>query len=508
MERSRVRAPRMATFRTSAGSGAAGEPDAQDSPAGVEPLLAALLDVLPALALRRSGPARVEPVAGACLELTGWEPSDFASGAVDFAARIHADERARVARVLEEARDASGSYRVEYRFETRSGGLRRLRECGLCAPDGTCSALALDVTRERTLEAQLFESQKHEAAGRLADGVAHDFNNLLTAILGYSDLLADSLPEGGTQRAQARQVVHAAQRAAELSRRLLLFTRRPLSPAQPFDLAELVRSLDPLLRRLLGEDIELVTASSTDTGPVEGDPGRIEQALAQLAVRARLRMPGGGRLALETREVARASGAWVQITVTDSGPGTAAGAHELQEGPGLASCRALVEQAGGKLGLERTQAGGTAVTLSLPRSVAPRPSERIRRPAPAPVGGSETVLLVEDDPLVSRIAAESLAHLGYEVLAARSGVEALELLERRGAPVQLLVTDVVLPHMSGGEVARRVLARSPATRVLFVSGWGERSGDRPGAASFLAKPFTAAELGAAVRAALDGSSTS
>lgn len=459
--------------------------------------------MLPAIALRREGPQHAVPVGGACLALTGWDLPDYASGSVDFASRIHPQDRTRVASALENER-----YSVEYRIESRDGTLRTLRESGVHESHGIVHALALDVSRERALESQLFETRKLEAAGRLAEGVAHDFNNLLTAMLGYSELLAEALPAGGVQRAQAQQVVHAAQRAAELTRRLLLFTRRTPAEPWPFDLSDLLFTIDPLLRRLLGEDAELVTLPGPDPGLIEADPGQIEQVLVHLAVRARLAMPKGGTLSLETRAaLTTGKEACVQLLVSDTGAAQPTGVRDSLASPGLATCRALVEHAGGSLTIASSPEGGTMVTLEFPRSTASRHSARLRSPAVQVAGGSETILLVEGEPLVRRMAGECLAQLGYEVLSARSGVEALELLASRTKPVHLVVTDVVLPQMSGGEVARRVREASPTTRVLYVSGYGERSlpaPESPDAASFLAKPFTAASLAAAVRAALGG----
>ncbi|HVS19692.1 MAG TPA: ATP-binding protein, partial [Planctomycetota bacterium] len=345
-----------------------GEPRFEVTPDGsqLERASASLAGCLPGIALRRNGPQRADPLGGACAQLTGWELAEFASGAVDYAARVHVDDRIRMARVFEEARASGEVYRVDYRFEARDGTLRWLRETGRCEAredDGdACHAFAFDVSRERALEAQLVQSQKLEAAGRLAGGVAHDFNNLLTAILGYSDLLVSALAEGSPQRAHAQKVLHAAQRAADLTRRLLLFTRRTTGEPRPFDLSDLLFTVDPLLRRLLGEDVELVTLPGRDLGLVEADPGQLEQVLVHLAVNARQAMPAGGKLTLETRELRDPDGGavWEQLTVTDTGVGMdAATRARLFEpffttrsegaGLGLASARTIIEAARGRI---------------------------------------------------------------------------------------------------------------------------------------------------------------
>ena len=277
-------------------------------------------------------------------------------------------------------------------------------------------------------------------------------------------------------------------------------------------------TLDPLLRRLLGEDVELVTLPGRDLALVEADPGQLEQVLVHLAANARKAMPAGGKLTLETREARDAEGTpWVQLVVGDTGLGMDAATrarlfepffstHDEGAGLGLATARAIVEQARGHIQVESALGRGTTVTVALPPSASQRPSARLRDESGSIGGGSETILLVEDEPLVRRVARDALARMGYEVLEARSGVEALEVLARRDGPVHLLLTDAVLPQMSGREVARRVLALRPDTRVLYVSGYaspGTTPSGATGETSFLAKPFTPSGLAAAVRGALD-----
>ena len=484
-----------------------------------------LLDIQPGLLLRRESAGIAEPLEGACMELTGWRTTEFQEGAARFADLILPEDRERLESALMAARTEQALYRVDYRIRDRGGNTRWLREVGRSSMRTDRPAellgIAVEVTREHELQQQLLQAQKMEAVGRLAGGVAHDFNNLLTAILGYSDMLASSLDEGSQERSQAQQVVHAAQRAADLTRKLLAFARRQIVDPRPLDLSDLVLTTDPLLRRVLGEDVELVTLPGHDLGQVIADAGQLEQVLVNLAINARQAMPEGGKLTLETREEpATAAGPrWVVLSVRDTGVGMDSSTRERLFEPffttrsegtglGLATCRTIVEQAGGQIAVESAPGRGTSVTVRLPRSEAERPSTRLRVKPAEVGGGSECVLIVEDEPLVRQVAADALLALGYEVLSARSGIEALELLAERGErELDLLVTDLILPQMSGHEVARRVLARSPATRVLYISGHASATPPEGGPsrmdASFLAKPFTPRGLAAAVRAALD-----
>lgn len=472
-------------------------------------------------------------VSAGCEELTGWSPSDFTEQRIDLGRLIVEEDRERAWDQVRAALAGRRTFLVEYRIRTRDGEQRWVREKGWGVFDEAGNVLRIEgflceCTREKRLEEQLLHAQKMEAVGLLAGGVAHDFNNLLTAVLGYGDMLASGLPRGSSEGRYARQVMHAAKRAADLTRRLLSFARKQEAHARVFDVNAQLLALDPLLRRLIGQDLEFVILAGEDVGPVEADPGQLEQVLVNLVVNARQAMPAGGKLTVATERVELARppvshagsggpGSWVSISVTDSGVGLRP--EELERlfepyyttkpdgtGLGLSTCRTIVEGAGGCIEVDSSPGEGASFRLFLPRARPPGASSPDRERPPMR-GGTEHVLLVDDDPLVRGVTETTLLDLGYTVLSARSAVEALELFEARPAGVHLLLSDVVMPLMSGRELARRLRARNPALPVVFISGYldGSRGELEHGEAAtrFLAKPFLRADLAACVRAALD-----
>jgi PAS domain S-box-containing protein len=391
-------------------------------------------------------------------------------------------------------------------------------------------AVLRDTTKEVALEAQFRQAQKMEAVGRLAGGVAHDFNNLLTAILGYSQILLGELAREAPMRAELEQIFDAGRRAAALTKQLLAFSRKQVLEPRVLDLNALVRDMDSMLRRLIGEDVELVIDLAPALAAVRADPGQTEQVVMNLAVNARDAMPRGGRLTIATANAAldeaRAAelgarpGAWVTLAVLDTGSGMDAETrrHLFEPffttkapgkgtGLGLSTVYGIVEQSGGRIAVESEPGRGSAFTIFLPAAEgAPAPAE----PRPAPpctARGTETILVVEDEDAVRELARRTLAAAGYAVLAARHGPEAIVACERHEGPIHLLLTDVVMPHMSGGELAERLAALRPHMKVLFMSGYSEsgsftrRMLERPG--GFLGKPFTAEALAARVREVLD-----
>ena len=397
--------------------------------------------------------------------------------------------------------------------------------------------LAHDVTAQRHLEEQLRQSQKMEAVGQLAGGIAHDFNNLLTAILGSTQLLLHNMPPSDPRREDAEEIKLAGLRAAELTRQLLAFSRRQVLAPKVLDLNAVVANMDRMLRRLLGEDIELVTSLDPTAGAVNADPGQLEQVLLNLAVNARDAMPppAGGRLSIETarftlpeehveRRHRLPPGDYACLAVGDTGVGMdeATQAHLFEPffttkevgkgtGLGLATVYGIVKQSGGYIWVYSEPGHGTTVKVYLPRvpgvAEAPAPS-----PAPAPRevrGGHETVLLVEDAAPVRALARRSLEAHGYRVLDASDGPGALELSARHGAPIDLLVTDVVMPGMSGRELAERLAPVRPGMKVLYTSGYTDdamvRQGVLNAGVAFLQKPFVPDSLARKVREVLDGS---
>jgi signal transduction histidine kinase/ActR/RegA family two-component response regulator len=407
-----------------------------------------------------------------------------------------------------------------------------LRAAPVRARDGSISGammFAADVTERRRLEEQFRQAQKMEAVGRLAGGVAHDFNNLLTVILGSAKDLARRSGGDPEARELAEEVLEAGQRAAALTRQLLAFSRQQALRPREIDVNEIVRGLERMLRRLIGADIEIVTRLEEGLGSVVADPGQIEQVLMNLVVNARDAMPKGGRLVLSTREVENAPegdaaravpGPHVLLAVSDTGHGMAPEvlAHVFEPffttkergkgtGLGLATVFGIVKQSGGSITVSSKPGVGTTFEVYLPRVGETRESPARERAEAQRSRGKENVLLVEDDGPVRAFMRRSLEAAGYRVLEAKVPEEALELARAPELPVDMLLTDVIMPLMTGPDLAVEILSLRPALRVLFVSGYTEdaglRSGTLPPGQAFLQKPFTGDELARAVRAALE-----
>jgi signal transduction histidine kinase/CheY-like chemotaxis protein len=386
-----------------------------------------------------------------------------------------------------------------------------------------------DITERKRLEEQLRQSQKMEAIGQLAGGVAHDFNNLLTAINGYADILVAGMAPDDQRRADVEEIRKAGDRAAALTRQLLTFSRRQVRQPLVIDLNDVVAGIAPMLRRLVGEQIELRAPQGLDLGRVRADPSQIEQVLLNLVVNARDAMPAGGTLTIETANVelddeyARTHalvvpGPHVLLAVSDTGTGMDAATMEhLFEpffttkpagegtGLGLATVYGIVTGSGGHVVAYSEPGQGSAFKVYLP-SVAATVESRAEAAAAPAAGGAETILVVEDEDAVRSYVERVLGRLGYTVLAARSGVEALALVADDAGPIDLLVTDVMLPGINGRETSERLTARHPSLRTLFISGYTEDSivhrGELDQGVAFLGKPFTPDALGHAVREVL------
>ncbi|MHB8763204.1 MAG: ATP-binding protein, partial [Deferrisomatales bacterium] len=394
-------------------------------------------------------------------------------------------------------------------------------------------AVKRDLTRQLALERQLQQAQKMEVLGRLAGGVAHDFNNLLTIILGQAELAQTEAPDRPALAERLRAVSQAGERAVDLTRQLLTFSREQPAEARVVSLNEVVADTRKMLGRLLGERVEVVTALAPDLGPVRADPGHLSQVVLNLAVNARDAMAGGGTLTLATADVelgpAEAAalgpsarpGPYAVLAVSDTGCGmdeetrsrifepfftTKAPGHGT--GLGLATVWGLVERAGGVVGVESEPGRGATFRVWLPRAaVAPAPAPRPAR-SPGLPRGTETVLVAEDDAAVRGLTRHLLERLGYRVLEAPDGDAALALSRAHGEPIQLLLTDVMMPRRTGPEVARVLSAERPGLKVLYASGYAEgalaaRGEVAPGLA-FLHKPYSREALARAVRQALDG----
>lgn len=389
-----------------------------------------------------------------------------------------------------------------------------------------------DVTEHNRLQAQLFQSQKMETVGKLAGGVAHEFNSILTAIIGQGELLLGDLPPGSSLAGNASEITKAAGRAASLTRQLLAYGRKQLLLPEVLDLNEVVEGMAPVLRHLLGKSVDLRVLPTAGLHFVKADAGQLEQVVINLAVNARDVMPGGGKLTLETANVSFDEesalsypelkvGDYVMLAITDSGPGMRAEIRDRVfepffttrgvsqgSGLGLSTCLGIVKQSGGHISVYSEVGRGTTFKIYLPR-VEPRAKGTTPRRQPLDLpGGTETILLVEDDPAMRVMAGSLLKRLGYTVLAAAGGEEALELHRREGAGrVDLLFTDVVMPGMSGQELSERVLALCPGTKILFTSAYTENAILHQAVlnkdAALLQKPFMPAALARKLREVLD-----
>jgi PAS domain S-box-containing protein len=390
-------------------------------------------------------------------------------------------------------------------------------------------SLANDITERRKLEEQFRQSQKMEAIGKLAGGVAHDFNNLLTIILGYCDMLQDSLRAEDPLAELVGEIRHAGMRAADMTRQLLAFSRKQVLVPAVLNLNKLLADMEKMLSRLIGEDVDLAVRPAAQLWPIRVDPGQMEQIIMNLIVNARDAMPQGGRLTIETASVeldehytrtrpdAR-PGAYVLLAISDTGCGMDRATlarifepffstkGEMGTGLGLATVYGIVKQSGGHIAVYSEPGCGSTFKVYLPRDAESMQAEPSAPPAEHQ-GGTETVLLVEDEDGVRSLARHTLLRQGYHVLEARHGGEALLLCERHPDPIHLLATDVVMPQMSGRELAERLLPLRPEMQVLYMSGYMDDAIVRHGLINagvpFLQKPYTPAALAAKVREVLD-----
>jgi PAS domain S-box-containing protein len=388
-----------------------------------------------------------------------------------------------------------------------------------------------DVTEQRRLQSQLVQSQKMEAVGRLAGGIAHDFNNLLTVITTSCDLLLEDLAASDPKREDVDQVRKAADGAAALTRQLLAFSRQQVLTPQIVNLGDVVYGIEKMLRRVIGEDIDLVTVLGSDAGAVKADVGQLEQVLMNLAVNARDAMPTGGKLTIETANVehdpdyAREQEAapvsrFVMLAVSDTGTGMDEATKarifepffttkELGKGTGLglATVYGIVKQSGGFIWVYSEPGLGTTFKIYLPQVDAVAEASAAKTASDASRQGTETVLLVEDAAAVRAVIHEALVRQGYTVLDAPSGAEALEIAASHSGPIHLLLTDVVMPGLSGRQLSDQLALLRPDTRVLYTSGYTDdavvRHGVLESGIAYLQKPFTVDGLARKVREVLD-----
>jgi PAS domain S-box-containing protein len=388
-------------------------------------------------------------------------------------------------------------------------------------------AFISDISVRKDLEEQLRNAQKMEAVGRLAGGVAHDFNNMLTVIAGYNRMILDELSTIDPLRGYAEEVHKAAERATALTNQLLAFSHRQIMQSRVVNLNTVIAQTENMLRRLIGEDVELVMRLAADSGNIRTDPHHIEQAIVNLAVNARDAMPHGGRITIETSNtrideayakthMGVQPGEFVMIALSDTGHGMdSATRQKIFEpffttkprgkgtGLGLATVYGMVKQSGGDIWVYSEPGQGTTFKLYFPRSNEPVSPLAVEEPARVLPDTAETLLLVEDEAQVRELEVTMLRQLGYHVLAAANGEEALEASRTFSGEISLLVTDVVMPNMSGRQVAEALLTCRPGLRVLFLSGYTENTISHHGvldaSVDFLTKPFTREVLARRVR---------
>jgi two-component system cell cycle sensor histidine kinase/response regulator CckA len=467
--------------------------------------------------------------------ILGLDPTGPAIALDDIAKVFSAESVAEVGSAVERAVATGAPWQMDLEMVGPKGSRGWVLSNGVVERDSSGKVVKIrgtmqDVSDQRRLEAQLQQAQRLEAVGQLAGGIAHDFNNLLTAIRGFTELVTDRLPDDDPNRPDLQQVIRAADRAAELTAQLLAFSRRQMLRPIVVDPGDLVTEIAPMLRRLLGEHIELVTRASPDAGRIKVDPSQFEQVVVNLAVNARDAMAGGGALTIETTAIELdavyatdhpevIAGRYVGLVVSDSGSGMdAATKARIFEpffttkeagrgtGMGLATVYGIVRQSGGSIYVYSEPGEGTSFKVYLPRvddDVSATNGERSRVAAPT---GTEVVLLVEDEPAVREFAARILAGLGYTILEAGGGAEAIALAANQPGAIHLLVTDVTMPGLQGPNLAANLRIDRPDLRVLYVSGFTETAVARLGigdGAAFLSKPFAGDALARAVRQTLD-----
>ena len=470
-----------------------------------------------------SSERRINSLNSAFEKITGWPVTAWLDHPFDLL--IHPDDLPRTLNSLGGALHGQTILLPEIRMATKAGGFVFV-ECTVTPHLQNGSVIGLlgiarDMTERNRLTESLRQSQKMEAIGRLAGGVAHDFNNTLVSILGYSELLLERFDPADRGHHMAEEIQRAGRQAASLTRQLLAFSRKQIIQPIPMDLNTVVLNMDSMLRRVIGEDIELVTRLESPVGVVKADPGQIDQVLLNLAVNSRDAMPNGGRLTLESRDATSAEvgeamktvvppGDYVMLAVTDTGMGIS---PEIQSmifepffttkevgkgtGLGLATVYGIVSQAGGYIAVESALNQGTSFKIFLPRVneevQAAKMDQQHLRPS-----AHETVLLVEDEDAVRALATTILKRAGYVVLEAQSGDEAIDIARKHPGPIDALVTDLVMPRMSGREVAEAVRKLRSNINVLYMSGYSDDVISHHGvlheSTAFLQKPFGPAEL--------------
>lgn len=474
-------------------------------------------------------------------KILGYAPEELVSK--NAFSLIHAEDRDRVEQSFRLALITKEDHNAEFRYEHRKGNWLFLDAIGSWVVDGKGTPwraviVSRDITeRKRSDQAlrdsqeQLRLSQKLEAIGQLAGGVAHDFNNMLTVISGYSEILLRECQAGSSMAEKIEEIRKAAKRSGDLTRQLLAFSRKQVLQPEIIDLNSLIENMGKMLRRLIGEDIEIITALKSGIGKIKADPGQMEQVVMNLVVNARDAMHNGGKIVIETTDVdldeasARArmgvkAGPYVVLAISDTGCGIDAEKQkhifepffttkELGKGTGLglSTVYGIVKQSEGSIWVISEVDKGTTFNIYLPRIKAEMQLPRGNHNQAPQKKGSETLLVVEDEPMVRDLTLRLLQEAGYKVLDAGGGEDALRIAEEYDGPIHLMITDVVMPQMSGRELAECLARQRPETKVLYVSGYTTdaivRHGVLEEGISFLEKPFTTNSLASKVREVLD-----
>ncbi|MBI2421290.1 MAG: response regulator [Candidatus Hydrogenedentes bacterium] len=466
----------------------------------------------------------------------GYADGEIGNHYDEWQSRLHPEDRDRILSAVGEfTGSARRQYNEEFRLRHKDGSYRWILAQGSLEREAGGRAIRMlgthvDITGRKRLEDQFLQAQKMESVGRLAGGIAHDFNNLLSVILGYSELALTSLDEGNPARAEIILLRRAGERAADLTRQLLAFSRQQILQPVVLNLNDVVADMESMLQRVIGEDVEIVTTLAEGLGNVNADPGQIEQVLMNLMVNARDAMPAGGRVTIETGiEELDASytdthadiepGRYVRLAVSDTGTGMDKDVLQRLFDPffttkergkgtglGLATVYGIVKQSKGSIHVYSELGKGTTFKVYLPL-VENAVQADIPQAAASPMDGTETVLLVEDEEPVRTLVERILAASGYTVLPAATAGEALALIDGYDGRIHLMLTDVVLPGMSGPKLAEQLAVIRPDMKVMLMSGYTDDAIVRHGMiardVNFLGKPFTAAGLMRKVRGALD-----
>jgi len=452
--------------------------------------------------------------------------------------QIHPEDREKVLLAAAEARRTGSGASLEYRMRHKDGGWRTLESrASTIMKAGQVEKLVIvnrDVTERKHLEDQFRQSQKMEAVGRLSGGVAHDFNNLLGVIIGYGEIVQEGTPEDSSLRTCVDEMLKAGHRAASLTRQLLAFSRQQVMDPKVLDLNLVVKDMEKMLKRLISEDIQLKTDLDPELVRIKADQGQLEQVIMNLAVNARDALPKGGELVLSTSNfymdqhyVRRypypvSPGDYVLLTVADNGIGMDAATRARVFEPffttkekgkgtglGLSTVYGVVKQSGGYIEVLSEPGAGTTFKIYLPKVEDALDPQKQSAELPSSLHGTETVLLVEDEVALRKLSRHLMELCGYEVLEAESGAEALKIAREYKGTIHLLLTDVVMPGMSGRALADQLVKQMPETRVVYMSGYtGQTVGEHGVLAEgsfFLPKPFTRQALARKLREALDGS---